>query len=209
MSDSQGADRAPTSGPPTVLGPERLKALSHPLRIRILDLLQTHGSLTASGLAELVGESSGSTSYHLRQLARHEFVREVEGKGTARERWWEQVPGGYRIIPEESDDVGTRAAKSLVNAELERSRQAKVWHLLREMDRRPDGDPRYDAWADSTTLSTTSLWATPDQMAAVVDAFQEFLDTHLDPLRGQEGVEGAAPVQVHFNAFPVFDDDSD
>src|SRR5690606_24427705 len=91
-------DDATAATPPeghAPLGPAQLKALAHPLRIQILDLLSTHGSLTASGLAELVGESSGSTSYHLRQLARHDFVREVAGKGTARERWWGRVPGGF------------------------------------------------------------------------------------------------------------------
>jgi DNA-binding transcriptional ArsR family regulator len=207
MTDSPEATAAPaTQGPPKILGPERLKALSHPLRLRILDLLQTHGSLTASGLAELVGESSGSTSYHLRQLARHEFVREVEGKGTARERWWEQTPGGYRIAPEADDDVGTRTAKSMVNAQLERTRQAKIWHLLDVVDKAPDVDPRYLAWKDSITLSTTLLWATPEQLAAVIEAFHEFLDVHTAPLRGQENVAGTAPVQIHFNAFPVLDD---
>src|ERR671916_1466944 len=79
------------------VGPEALRGLAHPLRVRIIDLLNTHGPLTASRLAGLVGESSGSTSYHLRQLAKHGFVHEVEGKGTARERWWERPPGGFSI----------------------------------------------------------------------------------------------------------------
>ena len=73
---------------------ESLKALAHPLRVRILDVLSTYGQFTASGLAERLSESSGATSYHLRQLEKHGFVREVAGKGTARERWWERVPGG-------------------------------------------------------------------------------------------------------------------
>src|SRR5688572_10834361 len=68
---------------------ESLKGLAHPLRVKILDLLSTYGPATATGLAERLGESSGATSYHLRQLARHGFVREVEGRGTGRERWWE------------------------------------------------------------------------------------------------------------------------
>ena len=33
-----------------VLGPEQLKALAHPLRIQILDLLSSHSAMTASGL---------------------------------------------------------------------------------------------------------------------------------------------------------------
>ncbi len=70
-----------------------LKALAHPLRVQIFDLLAARGPQTASSLAALVGETSGSTSYHLRALAAHDFIQEVEGRGTARERWWERPKG--------------------------------------------------------------------------------------------------------------------
>src|SRR3954465_449336 len=65
-----------------------LRALAHPLRNRLLGQLRLNGPATASQLGRVVGESSGSTSYHLRQLAEYGFVEEVEGQGTARERWW-------------------------------------------------------------------------------------------------------------------------
>jgi DNA-binding transcriptional ArsR family regulator len=79
---------------------ESLKALAHPLRVQILDRLSVHGAATASGLADALGESSGATSYHLRQLEKHGFAREVEGRGTGRERWWERTPGGISLSPE-------------------------------------------------------------------------------------------------------------
>jgi len=65
-----------------------LKALAHPLRGRLLGSLRTHGPSTASRLAEQLGESSGSTSYHLRQLAAYGFVEELPDEGNARDRWW-------------------------------------------------------------------------------------------------------------------------
>src|ERR1700712_5859125 len=74
-----------------------LKALAHPLRVEIFGVLSTYGPFTASGLAERLGESSGATSYHLRQLAKHGIIVEVEGKGSARERWWRMAPGGVTI----------------------------------------------------------------------------------------------------------------
>ncbi|WP_402466990.1 ArsR/SmtB family transcription factor [Isoptericola aurantiacus] len=184
----------------------RLKGLSHPLRVQILDLLHTHRELTASRLAELVGESSGSTSYHLRQLAKHGFVREVEGRGTARERWWESAPGGYSIGIDDDDDAGARTAKTSVNAELERTRQAKVWRLLEAMEQADRTDPRYGRWLHAITLSTSHLWATPQQLQEVIAAYDRFVDEHLAPLRGQEGTPGASPVQIHFNAFPLVDE---
>jgi DNA-binding transcriptional ArsR family regulator len=65
-----------------------LRALAHPLRIELLDLLRFEGPSTASALARRLGESSGATSYHLRQLARHGFIEQDERRARGRERWW-------------------------------------------------------------------------------------------------------------------------
>ncbi|MEU1123511.1 winged helix-turn-helix domain-containing protein [Streptomyces sp. NPDC005899] len=77
-----------------VLDPDRdpaaLKALTHPLRLRLLGLLRQHGPATASELAVRTGESSASTSYHLRVLAAHAFVAEAEHRD-GRERRWRSV----------------------------------------------------------------------------------------------------------------------
>jgi DNA-binding transcriptional ArsR family regulator len=77
-----------------VLDPEQdtaaLKALTHPLRIRLLGLLRQDGPATASELAVQTGESSASTSYHLRVLAKYAFVAEAEHRD-GRERRWQAV----------------------------------------------------------------------------------------------------------------------
>src|SRR5918999_1628004 len=71
------------------LDPRRLRALAHPLRVRLLGLLRTDGPATATLLAKRVGESSGATSYHLRQLAAYGFVEDdPERGGAGRQRWW-------------------------------------------------------------------------------------------------------------------------
>lgn len=67
-----------------------LKALTHPLRIRLLGLLRQDGPATASELAVSTGESSASTSYHLRVLAKYAFVVEAEHRD-GRERRWRSV----------------------------------------------------------------------------------------------------------------------
>ncbi|TAM90800.1 MAG: ArsR family transcriptional regulator, partial [Jatrophihabitans sp.] len=53
-----------------------LKALAHPLRVQILRVLQLRDQVSVTGLAEELGESTGATSYHLRQLARHGLVEQ-------------------------------------------------------------------------------------------------------------------------------------
>ncbi|MGW7411748.1 ArsR/SmtB family transcription factor [Streptomyces sp. NPDC054863] len=89
MTDKKPAGR-PGQGK-RVLDPEQdaaaFKALTHPLRIRLLGMLRKDGPATASELAALTGESSASTSYHLRVLAQYAFVEEAEHRDGRERRW--------------------------------------------------------------------------------------------------------------------------
>ena len=179
---------------------ESLKALAHPLRVKIIDVLSTYGSFTASGLAERLGESSGATSYHLRQLEKHGFVREVAGKGTGRERWWERVPGGLTLGSKElaTSEAG-REASQLVMREWANSRE----RTLREfMDSGFDVLPEH--WLDASVVSLTSVHVTAEQLREFTEQVMTAARTFADKYRGQS-VEGARPVQIQFHAFPVID----
>ena len=176
-----------------------LKALAHPLRVEIFDLLSVHGAATASSLADRLGESSGATSYHLRQLERHGFVREVEGRGTARERWWERVPGGIQLnVPEVADSPAAQSVTRAVLRQWEQRRsQLLEEYLQRGFDVLPD-------WVDSSAISTANLRLTQEQLAEVTASWEAWTRATLAPLRGQN-LPGSRPVQIHFNAFPVID----
>lgn len=179
---------------------ESLKALAHPLRVQIFDALSVHGASTASGLAERFGESSGATSYHLRQLAKHGFVREVEGKGSGRERWWERVPGGIAISAYELEQSpAAKAVSHLVIGEWERNRTRVLNEFL---DRGFDELPEY--WVKASAISTANLRLTAEQLESITERWNDFLDAELLRYRGQEG-PGTRSVQFHFNAFPVMD----
>lgn len=179
---------------------ESLKALAHPLRVQIIDVLSTYGAFTASGLAERLGESSGATSYHLRQLERHGFVREVEGKGTGRERWWERMPGAINLNTTDLDDTpASRAATRTVMRQWERNRSA-VFNDFQ--DRGWDVLPT--DWMAATTVSTVNLRLTPEQLKEITAQWDVFIEPFLDKYRGQNP-PGSRPVQIHFNAFPVID----
>lgn len=179
---------------------ESLKALAHPLRVRILDVLSTYGQFTASGLAERLSESSGATSYHLRQLEKHGFVREVAGKGTARERWWERVPGGINLTPEGPalSEAGKAASKTILR-EFERSRST----LLSDFTER-GYDVLSEPWQLASSLSTVNLRVTADQLKEISEAWMAFIEPYVLKYRGQNP-PGSRPVQVQFNAFPVLD----
>src|ERR1700758_1177465 len=64
-----------------------LRAYAHPVRMKLILALRTRGPLTATRAGRLLGESSGTCSFHLRQLAKYGLVEET-GEGTGREKPW-------------------------------------------------------------------------------------------------------------------------
>ena len=180
------------------LDAEALKGLSHPLRVQLFDALSVYGPATASALADRLGESSGATSYHLRQLERPGFVREVEGKGTGRARWWERVPGGVSLSATEIDDTpSNRAATQAVLRQWEQNRSVLLSDFIaRGFDALPA------EWLDVSNVATANLRLTSEQLKHVTDAWDVWAREILEPLRGQN-LPGSRPVQIHFNAFPV------
>lgn len=90
-----------------LLTPKALRGLVHPIRLRLLDLLQADGPATATGLAKRIGQSSGVTSYHLRVLAEHGFVTEDTERGTGRDRWWRAVHRSTSFTFRMPEDPGT------------------------------------------------------------------------------------------------------
>ncbi|WP_157250695.1 helix-turn-helix domain-containing protein [Nonomuraea typhae] len=70
-----------------ITDPQVLKVVAHPLRVRMLGMLRAEGPATASQLARKVGESSGSTSYHLRELAKYGFIEEDPSEDGRERRW--------------------------------------------------------------------------------------------------------------------------
>ncbi len=160
-----------------------LKALAHPLRVRIFDLLSTHGPQTASSLASMLGETSGSTSYHLRTLSAHDLIHEVEGRGTARERWWELPEGRIDIPgPSQSMSPANRAAAQIVSSEFFRLRHETLMSYVN----RPDAEVP-EGWKDTGLIATTLLEMTPSQMEGLKDELMAVVDSAVERFRGQTG----------------------
>ena len=198
MSEEQtaaGGIRQPNS---RVLDTSALRAMAHPLRIRIFDILSQYGPQTASSMAERLGESTGVTSYHLRALAKHDLIREVEGRGTARERWWERPRGSVTI----GDGHATRspagrAATQLVVTETYRQRHQQLMDFLEASMR---GDP--DEW--QAELSTASTRLTREQFTELSGRIQELITEAVESHRDQTG-EGVLPYLIRLDIFPLIE----
>lgn len=160
-----------------------LKALAHPLRVRIFDLLASQGPQTASSLAALVGENSGSTSYHLRALAAHDLIREVEGRGTARERWWERPKGRIDMPgPDDTMSPANRAAAQIVTSEFFRLRHET---LMTYLNRPQSEEP--EEWRDAGLIMTTHLDMTAAQLMELRGEIEALVESAIERFRGQAG----------------------
>jgi DNA-binding transcriptional ArsR family regulator len=171
---------------PTDMG--AVRALAHPLRLQLLDLLRFEGPSTATLLARRVGESSGATSYHLRQLARFGYLDEMPGR-SGRERWWR-----YRERPVVvSGGAGDRPGRQLV-AEL-MTREADA------LDRFLAAGPPEPAWDAASFFRTRALRLT----AAELEELRRGIDALLAPLRraDDEAPPEARPVRLLVFGFPL------
>jgi len=177
-----------------------LKALAHPLRVQIIEALSTYGAHTASGLAERLGESSGATSYHLRQLEKHDYVREVEGRGTGRERWWERRPGPITMGgPGADESEAGKQASRMIMREWLHHREASVRDVIER-----GSDALSEQWADALTLESASVHVTVDQLSQLNDSGSRLISDFARPHRGQR-IPGSRLVQLQYFGFPVLD----
>ena len=171
-----------------------VRALSHPLRLELLDLLRFEGPSTATLLARRVGESSGATSYHLRQLARHGFVEEVPGAGRGRERWWRHRERRLEVAPPSPSAVTQRADAARLVAEI-LTREA---HALHGYLTRPE---RLPGWDQAAFLEARGFLLTPDELDTLCARIDGLLD-ELRPADAADAPEGALPVRVLAFGFP-------
>jgi DNA-binding transcriptional ArsR family regulator len=178
--------------------PRSLRGLAHPLRMRLLAMLREDGPATASGLAARLGESSGATSYHLRQLAAYGFVVDDPGRGTARERWWKAAHRGSRFDSLEEflqhPDPEVRGAMTtfLHTVATDHAEQVGTWlGTLHDWPER---------WQHAWDLSDYSIRLTPE-LALELD---ERVHALIESYRGRvpDGTEGSARMRIHFHAFP-------
>jgi len=152
-----------------ITDPRAMKALSHPVRLRILASLQSGGPATATLLAPVVGASPSVVSWHLRHLSSFGLVRDAQVSGSdGRQRWWEAVARGFRFAMPE--DEGARASFDALSAQMFQQYE----HLPRQWLR--DVAPALDErWVRLAGLANTRIVVTPDELAAIDAAVEEVL----------------------------------
>lgn len=173
--------------------PQHIRALAHPLRIRILDLLSEHGPLTATEISEHVNESPTNCAFHLRTLARYGYVEDAGG-GTGRQRPWRHVDREISWDPTRAD-AETRAAISAAQAvqdEVHRGRRS-AW--LRREPIAPT------AWREAAFEMQFDATLTPAELSEVATAVRSAVFEAIGRRTGPQ--DHRARVQLSVLGFPI------
>jgi predicted ArsR family transcriptional regulator len=161
-----------------ITDPKALRALAHPLRLSLLALLRAEGPLTATRAGELLGESSASCSFHLRQLAKYGLVEEAGG-GHGRERPW-QATAMSTELPEIADNPEFDAAANLFfSIVLDRHMETAARWLEVKADEPAE-------WQRASQLNDALLYLTAAELESLTEQVRALHDRYGDRLMSPE-----------------------
>lgn len=150
-----------------VSDPERIRALAHPIRLRLLDVLTEVDEATASECGQAIGESPASCSFHLRMLEKYGFIERAPARG--REKPWRAVSRSWDMRPAGDDPASLRAVQELAVLGLE-AEFARAKDYFVGADREPD------EWVQASTFTRSTFWATVEELAQLSRDLQEITE---------------------------------
>jgi hypothetical protein len=146
-----------------------LRALTHPLRWRLIDLLRSETTVTVTRCAEVLGESTASCSYHLGMLAKYGYIEPVPGR-PGREKPWRMVEreGPLSLAPPGLDNEGAMASEAALEAFIDHE-VAGLKDRLRRRDQEPE------KWQQAGRLASAACWLTAEEMESVGEQFMQVI----------------------------------
>lgn len=164
---------------PRISDPVRIRALTHPLRLELLDVL-ADGPATATECAVATGESVASCSFHLRTLAKYGFIEPDERRG--REKPWRLTSPGRDVRPDDEVPESVRAVGELARLFVEHSVETIRYRLDRIAEEPSE-------WIQASTISGASFWATAEELAE----FSKIVQNLTAPYIGRSDDPGLRP----------------
>jgi hypothetical protein len=155
----------------SVLG---LRALAHPLRWKLIDVVGTEGSATATRCAEMLAESVASCAYHLGILAKYGYVELVPGQA-GREKPWRLTSYRQDLSAEGLGLEGELAAEAATDVFLDHE-FARTRERLRTRTVEPP------EWREPSRLLGASMWVTAEEFSELSDQLVELAQRYTQRL---------------------------
>jgi DNA-binding transcriptional ArsR family regulator len=176
-----------------VTDPRTMRALAHPARLTIMDILRREGPASATELAPRLGISPSAASWHLRHLAGFGLVRDGEPHPDGRARRWEAAVRGFRFeVPADADDGERYSAARTLAREVMVHAQAASARWLAEVE------PGLDAeWSRAVGVADTRVVVDTAELAAILDGIEDVLAPYVnrDPADRPVGSRGVRLVR--------------
>ncbi|MFI9601489.1 helix-turn-helix domain-containing protein [Streptomyces sp. NPDC052043] len=145
--------------------PKAIRALAHPLRLDLLELLTATGPATAAHCGRVLGHTQASCSFHLRQLAKYGFVEDAGPGKDRRERMWR--------LPDPRPVLRIRgAARELEHLVVERETAA----ILDWLDRRAGETAE---WREQADVVSAIAVLSPGEAAELKARMRELIEPYL------------------------------
>ena len=179
------------------LDPRTLRGIAHPVRIKILTSLRDEGPATATMLAGRLDESTGSTSYHLRQLAAYGFVVEAPDRNVGRERWWRAA---HRVTYTDAPENGDVETRELSEQYLSGILQT---HSLRMQEWLANRPSLHEPWTTLDSLGGAVLRLTPAELSDLGRKISELVFSYRrDDPQSSPPPTGTERVVAQFQVMP-------
>jgi len=187
---------APEARPRQIVTDARaMRALAHPLRVALLEMMRRDGETTATRAAELLGESPGNMSWHLQTLAKYGFVEET-GEGRGRTRPWRATTDARRFDTAMTDPETAAAGEALERTFLERTfNQMREWWSRRLT---------YPVkWRRAAFMSENFTYLTAAELREIMEEIVAIYDRYMDREDKEKRPAGALPVHLYAHGHPL------
>ncbi|MFB6725683.1 ArsR/SmtB family transcription factor [Kribbella sp. NPDC056345] len=152
--------------------PLAIRAMAHPVRLDLQNLLGREGPMTAADAARRLGISQALASHHLRQLAKYDFVEPAPGKDN-RERPWRLVSTSQSWRDAVRTPEGAAAADVLEQLLAERALES----LAEWQQQRKDEEP---IWRDNAGIGRSGIYLTGDELAELVQQVENLIGRYVE-----------------------------
>jgi DNA-binding transcriptional ArsR family regulator len=170
--------------------PKAIRALAHPLRLDLMELLAAISPATAAQCGRILGVPQANCSFHLRQLAKYGFVEDAGPGRDRRERQW-RVPDPRPTlrIAAGSDAVVRRQLERVV---VEREMGAILDHTERRDEESPE-------WRHKAGIVTAVAVLSAEDAEEIREKWKALLEPYI--ARAEAGSERLRPGQRYVRYF--------